>query len=210
MPIPIRNVKQRFLEKVQKTDSCWIWKAQIMPEGYGNFWINGRNCGAHRASWKIFIGEIPKGMFVCHHCDVKSCVNPEHLFLGTCKDNVLDMVGKGLRAVQNPLLQHYDDILEKYLNGATAQEIAQEYGVCAATVFKIIRRQIPKIPGSFRKNNRQLKLTEEQVLDIKRQHVSSPRGKRSPFNQSSLAKKYGVTQDTIHKIITGKTWRHVS
>jgi len=73
---------------------CWLWPASTTPNGYGQFGPIGSHRLAHRFSWEIYKGKIPDGMCVCHHCDVTSCVNPDHLFLGTYSDNMRDMVKK--------------------------------------------------------------------------------------------------------------------
>ena len=86
---------QRFWDKVEKTDGCWVWTASKNRQGYGYFRFDGKMRKAHRMAWLFAIGEIPEGMMVCHSCDNPSCVNPEHLWLGTGQDNMDDMNTKG-------------------------------------------------------------------------------------------------------------------
>lgn len=90
--------KEKFWEKVDKrsVNECWNFKGSISSRnGYGRFCIeSGKTVNAQRVSWTIFFGEIPNGMFICHHCDNRKCVNPKHLFLGTRQDNINDMMLK--------------------------------------------------------------------------------------------------------------------
>ena len=90
---------ERLEEKTEKvTESgCWLWLGSPGRHGYGEIRINNKIELAHRLSWKLFNGDIPRGMQACHRCDVRSCVNPSHLFLGTNMDNILDSMKKGRR-----------------------------------------------------------------------------------------------------------------
>jgi len=86
---------ERFMSRVNKTDSCWLWNASTDGNGYARFVINRKSVIASRFSYKSFVGEIPNGLFVLHKCDNPKCVNPEHLFTGTQTDNMQDMLKKG-------------------------------------------------------------------------------------------------------------------
>lgn len=74
---------------------CWLWQGYINPAGYGRLAIRGRMYLAHRATWEHRNGNVPHGLFVLHKCDVRNCVNPDHLFVGTMHENTQDMMAKG-------------------------------------------------------------------------------------------------------------------
>ena len=87
----------RFWSKVDITDDCWEWTACKTSFGYGQLGIDGIMTNAHRISWEISNGPIPDGMVICHKCDNPGCVNPDHLFAGTHKDNIADCISRGMR-----------------------------------------------------------------------------------------------------------------
>ena len=98
----MRNIEDRFWEKVNKSadGGCWEWTSSIKGNGYGAFFTSlegeGRKCvGAHRFSYALANGPIPDGLWVLHKCDNRICVNPDHLFLGDCVDNMKDCASKG-------------------------------------------------------------------------------------------------------------------
>ena len=92
-----KTLPERFWEKVDKGGGCWLWTAYRSKDGYGIFGIGQKIVKAHRVSYELSVGKIPKGMMVCHHCDNPPCVNPKHLFIGDGKANAVDMTRKGRR-----------------------------------------------------------------------------------------------------------------
>ena len=93
--LPKEPAIERFSSKINKTDGCWFWIGRISPLKYGMFFFNGRDQGAHRVAWQLFKGLISKDMDVCHTCDIPHCVRPDHLFLGTAQQNIVDCMKKG-------------------------------------------------------------------------------------------------------------------
>jgi HNH endonuclease len=78
-----------------KDKPCRLWHRALNSEGYGVTYVGGRQVRVHRKSWEDSYGPIPDGLFVCHHCDVRACYEPTHLFLGTNSDSMRDARDKG-------------------------------------------------------------------------------------------------------------------
>lgn len=134
---------KNFWAKVSKTDSCWLWTAAKTTKGYGSLTLFHKPHRAHQVSWKLHFGDIPRGLFVCHKCDVKTCINPDHLFLGTNGDNVRDAASKnrlrvGDRHPQAKLTgQEVQDIRALLKDGHKGIDISRVYGVSDQCIYDI-------------------------------------------------------------------------
>lgn len=140
-----KNRRDKFFSRkyVIKENGCWEWIGTIDNKGYPRF---GRDQLAHRFSYKKFKGEIPKGLCVCHNCpggDNPKCVNPEHLWLGTQKENILDKGPKGKQSRgesqgQSKLKEsQVKEILTRLKNGELGTELASEFNVSSGLIYHI-------------------------------------------------------------------------
>ena len=147
-PMKKRDVIERFWSKVDTSGECWEWTATINETGYGLFFDGKRLAKAHRISWNIHFGEIPTGLFVCHHCDNRKCVRPDHLFLGTAKDNSRDMCLKQRQASGERTARARLTAIEvkeirriRELGLFSVRETAQKYGVKPRTIRDVTSRK---------------------------------------------------------------------
>lgn len=171
----------RILRSIERSGDCWIWSGARNSRGYGSLSFAGKPWKAHRLAYVAFVGDIPDGFHVCHRCDNPSCVNPEHLFVGTASDNMRDMASKGRSGVVplerhpmrvRPELRSYGD-----RNGMHTHPEARPSGT----------------------RNGRAKLTAEQVEYARREA-----GFRS---KSDIARELGVNNTTIGRAVRGELWR---
>lgn len=151
-----RTTLAEFLEmntSPEPMSGCFLWTGFVNRQGYGRIRWQGRNELVHRLSYELSTGVHPGAKFVCHKCDNPSCLNPDHLFLGTAKDNNKDRASKGRN-------------MKGYWGGAHPRAI----------------------------------LTDAQVVQIRIEYVKHSRDHGTP----ALARKHGVTQQTVWEIVTGK------
>ncbi len=146
---------EKFWERVNKGsyDECWEWTGWVINSGYGQLKLEGKNVTAHRFSYQIHNGAIPAGMFVCHHCDNKLCVNPAHLFVGTPMDNSMDAKKKGrlyiipsMPGEDNPrsklTWKNVNEIRELNQNDkVSAYRLAKVYGVSKTQILRILHNR---------------------------------------------------------------------
>lgn len=139
----------RFWSKVhpEALSGCWLWHGALNEKGYGRFNVRkGRAQGAHRQAWRLVVGPVPteRGVWVLHRCDVRACVNPDHLFLGSHRENMRDMATKG-RAMHGS--DHVDAVLNEtnvlevrrmLAEGASRGTVARMFGVDRSAIRAII------------------------------------------------------------------------
>lgn len=134
-----RSDKTWFESTVIKSAfGCWLWPGRLMNKGYGETSFRGKHMLIHRIAWILWHGEIPNGLWVLHDCDTRQCCNPEHLFLGTAKDNTDDMMSKGRNKANRPNLTHARAI---FSTQGTQSAIARQFGVTQQVVSNIKARK---------------------------------------------------------------------
>lgn len=139
------QLKIGFDERVEKTETCWIWKGSKISRGYGSFHSdgNGKRISAHRLSWTIHNGKIPEGLVVRHKCNNPICVNPDHLAIGTFQDNSNDRIeagnsGKGSKNCKASLDEEKVKEIKNLLNkGLSGSEIGRRFGVSRTSINAI-------------------------------------------------------------------------
>lgn len=144
--------QRRFWSRVQKSDGCWTWTGSKDGDGYG---FVGRD-RAHRFSYELANGPIPKGLCVLHTCDNPPCVRPDHLFLGTHADNVADRHAKGRDSHKprvpvrigeaQPMAKLTNAVVAEiraaYATGTSTRDLAKRHGVSQPTISRVVRGRL--------------------------------------------------------------------
>lgn len=133
--------------KINEESNCWEWQGSVTEKGYGRFDVSINNktkhFRAHRISYELCIGDIPPNIMVCHECDNPSCINPEHLFLGTNADNIADMMKKnrqrkgeihGRNKLSLDEVQYIKSFPKYHGSGV---KLAEQFAVSKTTIYDI-------------------------------------------------------------------------
>jgi hypothetical protein len=177
---------ERFWTHVDKTGVCWVWTAVCSKRGYGQIRVSKpkrTHLLTHRVSYELHFGPIPDGLWVLHNCDNPSCVRPDHLFLGTAKDNTQDMLRKG-----------------RHQHGDTHYSRRQPEKVVRGE-----RHGWTKHPEKAAKGEQHgcAKLTEPQVREMRRRWAARE------ASQRQLMVDFSVSRATVQKILSRHLWKHL-
>ena len=172
-----------------KLGGCWLWQ-KPQPSGYGSCSFRGRTMSAHRAAWIQAHGEIPNGIMVLHKCDVRNCVRPSHLFLGTGKDNMTDMWAKG----RGP---------DGDRNGSRTKPERRAFGDRNGSRTHPEKRPrgdahwLHRNPERFRgEKNPHARLTDADVASIRQMRLKG-------YTQDAIAQEFGVAQAHVSRLVRG-------
>lgn len=222
------STHDRFMSKVDKngpqpdTDTphyvglskCWTWTAAFRRDGYGVFGFGGSMKAAHRVSHQLHVGDVPEGMCVLHKCDNKKCVNPDHLTLGTLKDNHRDMRSKGreARGDTHGMRLHPERVArgDNHYSKRNPELCARgsRHGTVTRPerIARGERHGSKTCPENTPRGERcwNSKLTEDIVRTIR------SRWSLGDITQTSLAKEFGISFQSVSNIVRRKIWKHVT
>lgn len=197
-PRSLSQISAILLSHSKRDGECLIWTGHILPNGYGQLQMAGKKKYVHRLAYELYIGQIPKGQFICHICDRKPCIEPAHLRAWTHDENMADARNKGRMPSGDR-------------NGSRVHPESRPRGerhglrLHPERVARGDRHGTRTHPASKACGERQggSKLTEAQVRTIQQVY------RLGGISQKSLAKRFGVCQMTVCRITRGETWKHL-
>lgn len=215
--IPIIKIIEKLAQIGFEIDEngCHNWKGYIQPNGYGRFRVAGVSLAAHRAAYVVSRGFIPDGADICHACDNRRCLNPEHLFVGSRQENMLDCKLKGRLSIQqdpsrilrgdrhkNRKLSS-DQVAEIRASTDNAYQVAERYRISPSHVWRLRSNQqwggTPSTARAHTKRRKNTKLSPDAIGFIR----------KSDLSLKQLADIYGVSQSCIQHAKSGYTWRTI-
>lgn len=191
------EIPERVKKYINLDESgCWLWTGAKTKRGYGGF-LRGKQGKqtyyyAHRFMYELANGPITNGLFCCHHCDVRNCVNPDHMFLGTTQDNTRDMIAKGRYKHPHPMSEETKDAIraDYASNRYNQNQIRKKYHTSDSRIKEIIEGY----PGSWYI----YKYQPEFIREIKELY------RDNNFTYNEIASMYGLSFNMVRRIIVIK------
>jgi DNA-binding XRE family transcriptional regulator len=211
------SVADRFWRYVTPgdPDACWDWRGATNEKGYGILAVNRRSELAHRVSYVLNVGELSDDLGALHSCDRPPCCNPTHLWAGTDAQNRADCVAKGRtdRGESHPSARltatAVHEIRRRYAEWASIAELAAAFGVSDQAICDVVGgkswrhlrgcEEPMRRPPRFGERNPAAKLTDAQVAEVRARFAAGG------ISQAALAREYGVSFQSIHAMVRGKT-----
>ncbi len=148
-----KNIKEDVWKRIniKGEDDCWEWKGYVLSNGYGQIRIDYRRYRTHRLVYELTYGPIPEGLLVCHKCNNRKCCNPKHLYVGTQKDNLKQMIEDGRKPIGENSSKaklnwkQINEIRKKYIPYIyTQKRLGKEYSISESECFLIINNKVWK------------------------------------------------------------------
>lgn len=202
MPQIFESPEQYLFNRINidELTKCWNWKMGTDKDGYGLCYefIEGVT-RAHRFAYALLIAPIPNNKYVLHSCDNPSCCNPDHLFLGTAKDNAQDRVSKGRFVGEDASSAIYSDddfrkIRELYEMGLSQNQISKDTGMSRSQVGRVIRGQVRGLESTLKSH---FKYTDDQIQEVRRLRSTG-------LAMSKVAQQMGMSLPFVKNILYNK------
>lgn len=195
-----KSLKEAILAniKIAKSTGCWIWQLSLVQDRhYGRLTYKGKAYSAHRAAYEAFVGEIPKGLHICHKCNNPSCCNPEHLYAGTHYDNMQDRKKAGgyTKSPKKKLTKEIcKSIRDDNRKGLPVIKITKMYGLSKTTINRVLRNEIYPDSDFVRRKSRKDNIDASIVKEIRKLH-------RSGLIQADICARFGLDARRVADII---------
>lgn len=202
------TAQEQFNQKTHRDENdCLLWTGARYNGRYGRIWFGGKDQLAHRVAYEMAYGPIPEGMLVCHTCDVETCVEPSHLFLGTPQDNMTDKVKKkrhrSPKGVDHGMSRlNETDVLSIFHDSRPQQVIADSYHINRSLVsmIKTGKRWSHVTSKHYEKQRDKIALTENDVRLIR----------NDVRPHQAIAEDFSISRSLVSLIKSGQRWGHVT